>query len=96
MIILGQEALTRPDGARVLGMARAIAESCGMVRPEWNGFNVLHRAASRVAGLDLGFLPGDGGRDVAGILRGAARGRSRYSTSSAPTSSILAIADRLS
>ena len=59
MIILGQDALTRPDGARVLGVARAIAESCGMVRPEWNGFNVLHRAASRVAGLDLGFLPGD-------------------------------------
>ena len=45
-----------------------------MIRPEWNGFNVLHRAASRVAGLDLGFLPGDGGKDVAGILAGCRSG----------------------
>ncbi len=45
-----------------------------MVRPEWNGFNVLHRAASRVAGLDLGFLPGSGGKDVAGILAGCRSG----------------------
>jgi NADH-quinone oxidoreductase subunit G len=35
---------------------------------------VLHRAASRVAGLDLGFLPGPGGRDVAGILGGCRDG----------------------
>jgi len=44
------------------------------VRPEWSGFNVLHRAASRVGGLDLGFLPGAGGHDVAGILAGCKAG----------------------
>jgi NADH-quinone oxidoreductase subunit G len=74
MIVLGQGALARPDGARVLGAVRAIAESLGIVRAEWNGFNVLHRAAARVAGLDLGFLPGDGGKDVAGILAGCRSG----------------------
>jgi NADH-quinone oxidoreductase subunit G len=74
MLILGQGALARPDGARVLGAARAIAETCGMVRPEWNGFNVLHQAAARVAGLDLGFVPGPGGRDVAGIIAGCRSG----------------------
>jgi NADH-quinone oxidoreductase subunit G len=74
MLALGQGALIRPDGARVLGTARTIAESFGMVRPDWNGFNVLHRAAARVAGLDLGFLPGDGGKDVAGILDGCRSG----------------------
>jgi NADH-quinone oxidoreductase subunit G len=74
MIALGQGALARPDGARVLGTARAIAENFGMVRPEWNGFNVLHRAAARVGGLDLGFVPGPGGRDVAGILEGCRSG----------------------
>jgi NADH-quinone oxidoreductase subunit G len=68
MIVLGQGALARPDGAFVLGAGHAIAERCGMVRPDWNGFNVLHRAAARVGGLDLGFLPGPGGRDTAGIL----------------------------
>jgi NADH-quinone oxidoreductase subunit G len=72
MLVLGQGALTRPDGARVLGTARAIAEGYAMIRPEWNGFNVLHRAAARVASLDLGFLPGSGGKDVGAIL-GACR-----------------------
>jgi NADH-quinone oxidoreductase subunit G len=74
MLVLGQGALTRPDGAQVLGAARAIAEHCGLVREDWNGFNVLHRAAARVGGLDLGFVPGSGGRDVAGILAGCKSG----------------------
>jgi NADH-quinone oxidoreductase subunit G len=74
MLIVGQGALARPDGAQVLGAARALAESLDMIRADWNGFNVLHRAAARVAGLDLGFLPGPGGRDVAGILDGCRSG----------------------
>ncbi len=74
MIVLGQGALARPDGGRVLAAARAIADSCGLVRDDWNGFNVLHRAAARVGGLDLGFVPGPGGRDVAGILAGCRSG----------------------
>ena len=75
MVIVGQGALTRPDGARVLGAARRIADRFGMVADGWNGFNVLHRAAARVGGLDLGFVPRDGGRDVAGILDGATSGQ---------------------
>jgi len=74
MLIVGQGALARPDGAQVLGAARALAESLGMIRDDWNGFNVLHRAAARVAGLDMGFVPGEGGRDVAGILAGRSSG----------------------
>ena len=74
MLIVGQGALARPDGAQVLGAARALAETLGMIRDDRNGFNVLHRAAARVAGLDLGFLPGPGGRDVAGILDGCRSG----------------------
>ena len=45
-----------------------------MVRDDWCGFNVLHTAAARVGGLDLGLVPGQGGRDVAGILEGAGKG----------------------
>ncbi|MSO88663.1 MAG: NADH-quinone oxidoreductase subunit G [Rhodospirillaceae bacterium] len=80
MLILGQGALARPDGAAVLGVARKLAESFGMVRGAdhasgaWNGFNVLHTAAARVGGLDLGLVPGPKGRDVAGILDGAEAG----------------------
>ena len=74
MLVLGQGALRRPDGAAVLHLARRLAETTGMVKDGWNGFNVLHCAAARVAGLELGFLPGEGGRDLAGILSGAAKG----------------------
>src|ERR1700676_3695201 len=51
MLIVGSGALARPDGAQMLGAARALAESVGMIKDGWNGFNVLHRAASRVGGL---------------------------------------------
>jgi NADH-quinone oxidoreductase subunit G len=33
----------------------------GAVKDGWNGFSVLHTAASRVGGLDLGLVPGEGG-----------------------------------
>jgi NADH-quinone oxidoreductase subunit G len=75
MLVLGQGALARRDGAQVLAMARAIAESHGFLREDWNGFNVLHRAAARVGGLDLGFVPAPGGRDVAGIIEGCRSGQ---------------------
>src|SRR5215472_4960591 len=74
MIVVGQGALSRSDGARVLGTARRIAESCGLVRDDWNGFNILHYAAARVGGLDLGFVPGPGGLDVNGIVAGCRSG----------------------
>ena len=74
MLILGSGALARPDGAHIVATARRIAEDQGLVVDGWNGFNVLHRAAARVGGLDLGLVPGAGGRDVAGILKGAAEG----------------------
>ena len=81
MIILGSGLLTRADGAAALSLAARIAGDSGMIGPAgsaaeggWNGFNILHTAASRVAALDLGFLPGQGGRDVAGIVDGAQKG----------------------
>jgi len=75
MIVVGQGALTRKDGAAVLAEALALAKSVGAVTAEWNGFNVLHTAAARVGGLDLGLVPGEGGRDVEGILEGASNGK---------------------
>ena len=74
MIVVGQGALSRRDGAQVLAACRAIAESNSLVRDGWNGFNVLHRAAARVGGLDLGFVPGPGGRDRDAILAGCRAG----------------------
>ena len=74
MLIVGQGALTRADGAAILAVARAIADTYKLVQDGWNGFNVLQTSASRVGGLDLGFVPGNGGRDTAAILAGAADG----------------------
>jgi NADH-quinone oxidoreductase subunit G len=76
LLILGQAALARPEGDGVLALAAQAAKSLGGVDSElgWNGFNVLHNAAARVGGLDLGFVPGKSGRDVASILEGAEKG----------------------
>jgi len=74
MLVLGMGALARPDGAAVLATARGIAERYGMVGDGWNGFNVLHTAAARVGALELGFVPGEGGRDMAGIYQGCEDG----------------------
>jgi NADH-quinone oxidoreductase subunit G len=74
LIIVGMGALARGDGAAVLALARDLADKLGAVRDDWNGFAVLHTAAARVGGLDLGLVPGEGGRDVAGILAGCEKG----------------------
>ncbi len=74
ILILGQGALARPDGNAILAAARGLADGLGMIGDAWNGFNVLHTAAARVGGLDLGLVPGKGGSDVEGILKAAGKG----------------------
>jgi NADH-quinone oxidoreductase subunit G len=74
MLIIGQGALAREDGAHVLALLHDIAERFNVVREDWNGFNVLHHAAGRVGALDVGFVPRASGRDLAGILDGAQKG----------------------
>ncbi len=64
-IIVGSGAVSGPDGAAVLHALGALAKKVGVVTDSWNGFNVLHSAASRVGGLDMGFVPGEGGLTAA-------------------------------
>jgi NADH-quinone oxidoreductase subunit G len=70
MVVVGQGALARPDGASVLAAAWKLAESVGAMLPDWHGFNVLHTAAARVAALDIGFLSGAGGKALPAMLGG--------------------------
>jgi NADH-quinone oxidoreductase subunit G len=75
MIIVGAGALARNDGMALLNAAGALAASLGVIKDGWNGFNVLHSAISRVAGLDMGFLPAPktesgGGLSAAQMLEG--------------------------
>ncbi|WP_417794973.1 NADH-quinone oxidoreductase subunit NuoG [Terasakiella pusilla] len=72
MLILGQGALTRADSPAILEVAKQIADKYGLVSGEWNGFNVLHTAAARVGGLEMGFVPAKGGLDVAAVENGEA------------------------
>ncbi len=74
LLILGSGALARADGDEIFACAKAIAERCNLIREDWNGFNLLHAAAARVGGLDLGFTPGQNGRDLGSIIQGAQDG----------------------
>src|SRR5882724_8533905 len=59
--LIGQGALARADGQAVFSLAAKAALKTGAVKDGWNGFGILHTAASRVAALDIGFVPGVGG-----------------------------------
>ncbi|MEG6509616.1 NADH-quinone oxidoreductase subunit NuoG [Methyloligella sp. 2.7D] len=74
LIVIGQGALARTEGAGVLALAAKAAEKIGALTDDWNGFSVLHTAAARTGALDLGFVPGKGGKDVGGILNAAEKG----------------------
>jgi NADH-quinone oxidoreductase subunit G len=51
--------------AGALKAAADVAKAYGVVREGWNGWNVMHHAAARVGGLDLGFVPKAGGKSAA-------------------------------
>ena len=59
-LILGPGGLAR--GA--MGAALAAVGPLGLIKDGWNGFNVLHTAASRMAGLLLGYAQAGGIADV--------------------------------
>jgi NADH-quinone oxidoreductase subunit G len=67
MLILGQAALTDPY---VVPTVWSLATAIGALLPDWNGFNVLHNAAARVAALDLNFLPQKGGKGLGAMAAG--------------------------
>lgn len=59
MVIVGGGALKNGHGASL-----ALVKSLNLIRDGWNGYNVLHMAASRMGGLMLGFACGGGIADI--------------------------------
>jgi len=59
-VIVGPGALA----AGGLGAALALVEPLGLIRDGWNGFNVLHTSASRMASLVLGYAQPGGLADI--------------------------------
>jgi NADH-quinone oxidoreductase subunit G len=69
-ILIGRSALSGADGDANLRLIAELAEYIGVVREDWNGFNIVHTAASSVGGLDLGFVPVGAALDAQDMIRG--------------------------
>jgi NADH-quinone oxidoreductase subunit G len=70
MVLVGRAALARPDGAAVLAAAWDVARRADALRPDWHGFNLLHQFGGQMGALALGFVPSEGGKDLAGMMGG--------------------------
>ncbi|WP_455475100.1 NADH-quinone oxidoreductase subunit NuoG [Bartonella sp. B30(2025)] len=55
LILIGEGAVSGKEGLSVLKSLAKLADSVGALSETWNGFAVLHNAASIVGGLDIGF-----------------------------------------
>jgi NADH-quinone oxidoreductase subunit G len=75
MLIVGQGALARPDGAAVLALVAKAAASMGIVKEGWNGLNILHTAAGRVGAIDVCAIPGQNGKNTRAMLAAAKSGQ---------------------
>lgn len=74
MMIVGSGVFRREDGMAIHALLHEAAEALGIVKKNWNGFNILHGAASRVGGLDVGFLPQKNGLNFSEIISGTKDG----------------------
>ena len=59
MVIVGSHVMDGKDGSAVLKAVsqHVLDNSSRFITPEWNGFSILQRAASRAAAYDIGFSP---------------------------------------
>jgi NADH-quinone oxidoreductase subunit G len=65
IVLVGAGAAARHDGSAVVAAAAKLALNFGAIKPDWNGFAILHDTASRVGALDIGFAAGVGGLNAA-------------------------------
>jgi NADH-quinone oxidoreductase subunit G len=68
MIIVGMGAFTNDNGSVILNELRELAEYLGIVKKEWNGFNILQTSAGRTGALDIGFIPSKKGLNAKQIF----------------------------
>ncbi len=64
MVIVGDAVLRRKDSHAIIAQIHSIVKKYKMVRPDWNGFNILHNHASIVGSLDIGFTYSKGCSDI--------------------------------
>jgi len=69
LMIIGQGALRGDKGEDYLNLCIELAHKYNFLKDEWNGFNVLHTAASRPGAMEIGFLPGEKGKNLDEIIK---------------------------
>jgi len=74
LMIIGQGALKGDEGEDYLNLCIELANKYNFLKNDWNGFNVLHTAASRPGAMEIGFLPGERGKDLDQIINGYKEG----------------------
>ena len=80
LIIIGEAAVShgaawsKQIGRDVISLAAKLLATHGNIAEGWNGFALLHNAAGRVGGLDIGFVPHDGGVCSADQIKAAGEG----------------------
>ena len=68
LMILGQGALIGEGAENFQNICIDLAYKFNFINNDWNGFNVLHSAASRAGAMSIGFLPSDKGMITDEIL----------------------------
>jgi NADH-quinone oxidoreductase subunit G len=80
LVIVGEGAVShgaqwnKQIGRDVIALASKIA-TMGEIAEGWNGYALLHNAASRVGGIDIGFVPHAGGVCSADQVKAAGEGK---------------------
>ncbi len=80
LVIVGEGAVShgvawnKQIGRDVIALASKAA-TLGQVAEGWNGYALLHNAASRVGGIDIGFVPHNGGVCSADQVKAAGEGK---------------------
>tara|TARA_B100001057_G_scaffold444518_1_gene481483 strand:- start:168 stop:2093 length:1926 start_codon:yes stop_codon:yes gene_type:complete len=69
LMIIGQGALRGDKGENYLNLCIELAHKYNFLKDDWNGFNVLHTAASRPGAMEIGFLPGEKGKNLDQIIK---------------------------
>lgn len=69
IVIVGDSIMLRKDGFAALSKIHDLVDKFAIVKPDWNGFNVLHNHAAMVGALDIGFVCGNEGNGAEEILK---------------------------
>lgn len=61
--------ICRPDKDALVKAVHTLVEKANVVKEGWNGYNIIHDNASRVAALDIGFAPSANARQYEGPVK---------------------------